>query len=165
MPCHVISCHVMPCHALSCYADCGVNQDVHVVVGTHALLAKTIEFKRLGLLIVDEEQRFGVTHKERLKKMRAEVDVLTLTATPIPRTLHLSLAGLRELSIIDTPPVDRQAIRTYVTRFDDDLLREAILRELARGAWLNEPPPGSSRMFTRLHHPDFDVGQGYCGGW
>ena len=106
---------------------------VDILIGTHRLLQRDVRFKNLGLIIVDEEQRFGVTHKERLKKMRAEVDVLTLTATPIPRTLHLSLAGLRELSIIDTPPVDRQAIRTYVTRFDDDLIRDAILRELRRG--------------------------------
>jgi len=106
---------------------------VDILIGTHRLLQRDLRFKDLGLIVVDEEQRFGVTHKERLKKMRAEVDVLTLTATPIPRTLHLSLAGLRELSIIDTPPVDRQAIRTYVTRFDDDLIRDAILRELRRG--------------------------------
>jgi transcription-repair coupling factor (superfamily II helicase) len=106
---------------------------IDVLIGTHRLLQRDLHFRNLGLVVVDEEQRFGVTHKERLKKMRAEVDVLTLTATPIPRTLHLSLAGLRDLSIIDTPPVDRQAIRTYVTRFDDDLIRDAILRELRRG--------------------------------
>ena len=106
---------------------------VDILIGTHRLLQRDLRFKNLGLIIIDEEQRFGVTHKERLKKMRAEVDVLTLTATPIPRTLHLSLAGLRELSIIDTPPVDRQAIRTYVTRFDEDLIRDAIMRELRRG--------------------------------
>ncbi|MDT8440669.1 MAG: transcription-repair coupling factor [Desulfuromonadales bacterium] len=106
---------------------------VDILIGTHRLLQRDVRFKELGLIIVDEEQRFGVAHKERLKKMRAEVDVLTLSATPIPRTLHLSLAGLRQLSIIDTPPVDRQAIRTYVTRFDDDLIRDAILREFRRG--------------------------------
>ncbi len=106
---------------------------VDILIGTHRLLQRDLHFKNLGLIVIDEEQRFGVTHKERLKKMRAEVDVLTLTATPIPRTLHLSLAGLRNLSIIDTPPIDRQAIRTYVTRFDDDLIRDAILRELRRG--------------------------------
>lgn len=106
---------------------------VDILIGTHRLLQRDLRFKNLGLIVIDEEQRFGVTHKERLKKMRAEVDVLTLTATPIPRTLHLSLAGLRELSIIDTPPVDRLAIRTYVTRFDDDLIRDAIMRELKRG--------------------------------
>ena len=106
---------------------------IDILIGTHRLLQRDLRFKNLGLIVVDEEQRFGVTHKERLKKMRAEVDVITLTATPIPRTLHLSLAGLRSLSIIDTPPVDRQAIRTYVTRFDEDLIRDSILRELRRG--------------------------------
>jgi transcription-repair coupling factor (superfamily II helicase) len=109
------------------------NGQVDILIGTHRLLQRDLRFKNLGLIIVDEEQRFGVTHKERLKKLRTEVDVLTLTATPIPRTLHLSLAGLRDLSIIDTPPVDRLAIRTYVTRFDDDLIRNAVMRELRRG--------------------------------
>ncbi|NJC87051.1 MAG: transcription-repair coupling factor [Desulfuromonas sp.] len=106
---------------------------VDILIGTHRLLQADVRFKDLGLVVVDEEQRFGVAHKERLKKLRAEVDLLTLTATPIPRTLHLSLTGIRDLSIIDTAPVDRQAIRTYVTRFDDDLVRDAILRELKRG--------------------------------
>ncbi|MEZ4483226.1 MAG: transcription-repair coupling factor [Syntrophotaleaceae bacterium] len=106
---------------------------VDILIGTHRLLQRDVRFKDLGLVVVDEEQRFGVTHKERLKKLRAEVDMLTLTATPIPRTLHMSLLGLRNLSVIDTPPVDRQAIRTYVTRFEDDLIRQAILRELRRG--------------------------------
>ena len=106
---------------------------VDILIGTHRLLQRDVAFRDLGLVVVDEEQRFGVTHKERLKKLRAEVDMLTLTATPIPRTLHMGLMGLRDLSVIDTPPVDRHAIRTYVTRFDDDLIREAIRRELARG--------------------------------
>jgi transcription-repair coupling factor (superfamily II helicase) len=106
---------------------------VDILIGTHRLLQRDVRFRDLGLLIIDEEQRFGVKHKEKLKRFRAEVDVLTLTATPIPRTLHLSLTGLRDLSIINTPPVDRQAIRTYVTKFDDDLIREAVLRELRRG--------------------------------
>jgi transcription-repair coupling factor (superfamily II helicase) len=106
---------------------------VDIVVGTHALLAKGISFKKLGLLVIDEEQHFGVTHKERLKEMRSEVHVLTLTATPIPRTLQLSLAGVRDLSIIATPPVDRLAIRTYVSEFDTITIREAILRERFRG--------------------------------
>jgi transcription-repair coupling factor (superfamily II helicase) len=106
---------------------------VDIVVGTHALLAKGITFKKLGLLIIDEEQHFGVTHKERLKEMRSEVHVLTLTATPIPRTLQLSLTGVRDLSIIATPPVDRLAIRTYVSEFDTITIREAILRERYRG--------------------------------
>ena len=106
---------------------------VSIVVGTHALLAKGVKFRDLGLLIIDEEQHFGVTHKERLKEMRSDVHVLTLTATPIPRTLQLGLAGVRDLSIIATPPVDRLAIRTYVTEFDALTLREALLREHYRG--------------------------------
>jgi transcription-repair coupling factor (superfamily II helicase) len=106
---------------------------VDVVIGTHRLLQKDVEFKDLGLVIVDEEHRFGVVHKERLKKLRQMVDVLSLTATPIPRTLHMSLVGIRELSIIETPPVDRLAIQTYVTRYDERLIRDAILRELERG--------------------------------
>ncbi len=106
---------------------------IDIVIGTHALLAKSIEFKRLGLVIVDEEQHFGVTHKERLKALRADVHVLTLTATPIPRTLQMAMSGLRELSVIQTPPVDRLAVRTYVTPFDGVVLREALLREHYRG--------------------------------
>ncbi len=106
---------------------------VDIVVGTHALLAKGVTFKQLGLLIIDEEQHFGVAHKERLKEMRSEVHVLTLTATPIPRTLQLSLTGVRDLSIIATPPVDRLAIRTYVSEFDGITIREALLRERFRG--------------------------------
>ncbi|WP_020677603.1 transcription-repair coupling factor [Geopsychrobacter electrodiphilus] len=106
---------------------------VDIVIGTHRLLQRDIRFKDLGLLVIDEEQRFGVSHKEKLKSLRAEVDTLTLTATPIPRTLHMSMAGMRDLSVIETPPIDRLAIRTYVTRFDDELIREAILRELRRG--------------------------------
>jgi transcription-repair coupling factor (superfamily II helicase) len=106
---------------------------VDIVVGTHALLAKGVSFKSLGLLIIDEEQHFGVAHKERLKEMRSEVHVLTLTATPIPRTLQLSLTGVRDLSIIATPPVDRLAIRTYVSEFDTVTIREALLRERFRG--------------------------------
>jgi len=107
--------------------------EVDVVIGTHRLLQKDIVFKDLGLLIVDEEQRFGVAHKERLKQFRAVVDILTLTATPIPRTLYMSLMGIRDLSIIDTPPVDRLAIKTFVSRSSDELIREAVLRELRRG--------------------------------
>ncbi|HEX8125843.1 MAG TPA: transcription-repair coupling factor [Allosphingosinicella sp.] len=106
---------------------------VDIVIGTHALLAKTVEFKNLGLVIVDEEQRFGVTHKERLKAMRANVHVLTLTATPIPRTLQMAMSGLRELSVIQTPPVDRLAVRTYVMPWDPVVIREALLREHFRG--------------------------------
>ena len=106
---------------------------VDIVIGTHALLAKSIRFKDLGLLVIDEEQHFGVQHKERLKQMRTDIHVLTLTATPIPRTLQLSLSGVRELSIIGTPPVDRLAIRTYVSEFDTVTIREALLREHYRG--------------------------------
>jgi transcription-repair coupling factor (superfamily II helicase) len=104
-----------------------------VVVGTHRLLSADVRFKDLGLLVIDEEQRFGVAHKERIKKTRTQVDVLTLTATPIPRTLHLAMAGLRDLSIIATPPADRRAVRTFVSRVDDDTIREALERELDRG--------------------------------
>jgi transcription-repair coupling factor (superfamily II helicase) len=106
---------------------------VDIVIGTHAILAKSIDFKRLGLVIVDEEQHFGVAHKERLKALRADVHVLTLTATPIPRTLQMAMSGLRELSVIQTPPVDRLAVRTYVTPWDGVVLREALLREHYRG--------------------------------
>jgi transcription-repair coupling factor (superfamily II helicase) len=106
---------------------------VDIVIGTHALLAKSVKFRNLGLLVIDEEQHFGVTHKERLKEMRSEVHVLTLTATPIPRTLQLSLSGVRDLSLIATPPIDRLAIRTYVSEFDTVTLREALLRERFRG--------------------------------
>ncbi len=106
---------------------------IDVVVGTHAVLAKTVEFKRLGLVVVDEEQRFGVTHKERLKTLRADVHVLTLTATPIPRTLQMAMSGIRELSVIQTPPVDRLAVRTYIMPWDPVVLREALLREHYRG--------------------------------
>ncbi|MEM8959664.1 MAG: transcription-repair coupling factor, partial [Pseudomonadota bacterium] len=106
---------------------------VDIVIGTHALLAKSVRFQNLGMLVIDEEQRFGVTHKERLKQLRSDVHVLTLTATPIPRTLQMSLAGVRDLSIIGTPPVDRLAIRTYVSEFDGVTIREALLREHYRG--------------------------------
>jgi len=106
---------------------------IDIVVGTHAVLAKSVEFKRLGLVIVDEEQRFGVTHKERLKALKSDVHVLTLTATPIPRTLQMAMSGLRELSVIQTPPVDRLAVRTYVMPWDPVVLREALLREHYRG--------------------------------
>ncbi len=106
---------------------------VDIVIGTHRLLQKDVVFRDLGLLIVDEEQRFGVAHKERIKKLKTSVDVITLSATPIPRTLHMSLSGIRDLSIMETPPLDRLSIRTYICKFDDDIIREAILRELRRG--------------------------------
>ncbi|QPC99812.1 transcription-repair coupling factor [Qipengyuania soli] len=107
--------------------------DIDIVVGTHAILSKQTEFKNLGLVIVDEEQRFGVNHKEKLKQLRADVHMLTLTATPIPRTLQMAMSGLRELSTIQTPPVDRLAVRTYVMEWDDMVMREALLREHHRG--------------------------------
>lgn len=106
---------------------------VDIVIGTHRLLQKSIQFKDLGLLIVDEEQRFGVTHKERLKQMRANVDCLTLTATPIPRTLHMSMMGVRDLSVIETPPENRFPVQTYVVEYNEGLIREALERELGRG--------------------------------
>lgn len=106
---------------------------IDILIGTHRILQRDVRFKDLGLVVVDEEQRFGVSHKEKLKQLRAEVDILTLSATPIPRTLHMSMTGIRDLSVIETAPVDRLAIRTYVTRFDDELIRQAILRELRRG--------------------------------
>ncbi|WP_187336072.1 transcription-repair coupling factor [Novosphingopyxis iocasae] len=106
---------------------------IDVVIGTHAILAKSVDFKRLGLVIVDEEQRFGVTHKERLKALKTDVHMLTLTATPIPRTLQMAMSGLRELSVIQTPPVDRLAVRTYVMPWDPVVMREALLREHYRG--------------------------------
>ena len=108
------------------------NQTIDIVVGTHRLLQKDVAFKDLGLVIIDEEQRFGVAHKEKLKKMRTLVDVLTLSATPIPRTLHLSLVGIRDLSVINTPPRDRVSIRTYVMEFDEDAIKTAVEKELAR---------------------------------
>ncbi|MCL2433009.1 MAG: transcription-repair coupling factor, partial [Clostridia bacterium] len=104
-----------------------------VVIGTHALLSASVEFKDLGLLVVDEEQRFGVNHKEKIKRMRANVDVLTLTATPIPRTLHMSMVGIRDLSVIDTPPEDRRPVQTFVMEYTDYIAREAIMREIGRG--------------------------------
>ena len=109
------------------------NGTVDIVIGTHRLLSKDVQFHDLGLLIIDEEQRFGVTHKEKLKRLKANVDVLTLTATPIPRTLHMSLLGVRDLSIIETPPENRFPVQTYVVEYSPSLVREAIERELARG--------------------------------
>jgi transcription-repair coupling factor (superfamily II helicase) len=104
-----------------------------ILIGTHRLLSKDVHFKHLGLLVVDEEQRFGVVHKERIKQLRVNVDVLTLSATPIPRTLQMAVSGIRDLSLITTPPVDRRAVRTFVTAYDDQVLKEAIGRELSRG--------------------------------
>jgi transcription-repair coupling factor (superfamily II helicase) len=135
---------------------------VDIVIGTHAVLADQVKFKNLGLLVIDEEQRFGVGHKERLKQMRSDIHVLTLTATPIPRTLQLSLTGVRDLSIIATPPVDRLAIRTYVSEFDTIALREALLREHYRGGQsffvvprIRDIPEMES--FLRDHVPEVSV--------
>ena len=126
---------------------------VDICVGTHRLVQKDIAFKDLGLVIVDEEQRFGVAHKERLKEMRREVDVLTLTATPIPRTLHLSLAGVRDMSRIETPPEERLPIKTYVSEFSDELIREAIRpRDRPPGPSILRPQPClQHRLHGRLY--------------
>ena len=107
--------------------------ELDVVIGTHSVLNKKIKCRRLGLLVVDEEQRFGVTHKEKIKQMKKDVDVLTLTATPIPRTLHMSLIGIRDMSVLEEPPMDRVPIQTYVMEYDEETVREAIRRELRRG--------------------------------
>ena len=109
------------------------NGRVDILIGTHRLLSKDIKFHDLGLLVVDEEQRFGVRHKERLKQMRREIDVLAMSATPIPRTLHMSLVGLRDMSVIETPPRDRMAIQTVVAKFDEKLIRSAVEVEMERG--------------------------------
>ena len=106
---------------------------VDIVIGTHRVLSKDLIFKDLGLLIVDEEQRFGVTHKEKIKQFKNTIDVLTLTATPIPRTLHMSLIGIRDMSVLEEPPVDRMPIQTYVMEYNEEMIREAINRESARG--------------------------------
>jgi transcription-repair coupling factor (superfamily II helicase) len=135
---------------------------IDIVIGTHALLGKSIRFKDLGLIVVDEEQHFGVAHKERLKQLRAEVHVLTLTATPIPRTLQLALSGVREMSIIATPPVDRLAVRTFVSPFDPVTVREALLRERYRGGQAFYICPriedlGEAKSFLDRHVPEVRV--------
>lgn len=124
---------------------------VDIIVGTHRILSKDLHFKNLGLLVVDEEQRFGVVHKERIKQLRTSVDVLTLTATPIPRTLQLAVGGLREMSIISTPPVNRRAIRTIVSRFEDSVLVEAIERELKRGGQVYYVYNRIEGLYERAH--------------
>jgi transcription-repair coupling factor (superfamily II helicase) len=141
--------------------------EIEVVIGTHAVLSKQVAFKDLGLVIVDEEQHFGVKHKEALKALRAEVHVLTLTATPIPRTLQMALSGLREMSIIATPPVDRLAVRTYVTPWDPVSIREALLREKYRGGQTYYVAPRIKDLpdlekFLREHVPEvnFVIGHG-----
>lgn len=120
---------------------------VDVVIGTHRVLSKDVEFKDLGLLIIDEEQRFGVTHKEKIKKLKENVDVLTLTATPIPRTLHMSLVGIRDMSVLEEPPVDRVPIQTYVMEYNEEMVREAINRELARNGQVYY-------VYNRVEHID-----------
>jgi transcription-repair coupling factor (superfamily II helicase) len=155
---HALSRFVSPKQAAKT-RDGMARGTVDIVVGTHALLAKNIRFQNLGLLIIDEEQHFGVGHKERLKQMRSDIHVLTLTATPIPRTLQLSLSGVRDLSIIGTPPVDRLAIRTYVSEFDAVTIREALLREHYRGGQSFYVVPRISDLpeieqFLRDHVPE-----------
>lgn len=142
------------------------NGTLDIIVGTHALLAKSIHFKDLGLLIIDEEQHFGVAHKERLKELRAEVHVLTLSATPIPRTLQLAMTGVRELSIIATPPVDRLAVRSFVSPFDPLVVREALLRERYRGGQSFYVVPriddlAEVRAFLEKNVPEVRVGVGH----
>ncbi len=140
--------------------------EIDIIIGTHRLLSNDIHFKDLGLLVVDEEQRFGVRHKERIKQMRANVDVLTMTATPIPRTLHMALAGIRDLSVIDTPPEDRVPIKTYVVPYDDQIIREAVLRELDRGGqiyFLHNRVQSIYYVAERLRQlvPEAEIGVGH----
>ena len=104
-----------------------------IIIGTHRLLSKDIVFADLGLIVIDEEQRFGVKHKEKLKELKTKVDVLTLTATPIPRTLHMSMLGIRDLSVIETPPTNRYPVQTYVLENNVTVIRDAVLREMDRG--------------------------------
>ena len=148
-------------------AKAGIKDgSIDIVIGTHALLGKAIGFQRLGLLIVDEEQHFGVAHKERLKQLRADVHVLTLTATPIPRTLQLALSGVRDLSIIATPPVDRLAVRTYISPFDPVIIREALLRERYRGGQSFYVVPRISDLeevteFLTEHTPELKIARAH----
>jgi transcription-repair coupling factor (superfamily II helicase) len=149
----------VPAKEASATRDGLAKGTVDICIGTHALLAKGVSFANLGLLVIDEEQHFGVNHKERLKELRSDIHVLTLTATPIPRTLQLSLTGVRDLSIIQTPPVDRLAIRTYVSEFDTLTLREALLRERFRGGQSFFVVPRISDLpeveeFLRSHVPE-----------
>ena len=125
--------------------------DVDVVIGTHRLLSKDVQFKELGIVVVDEEQRFGVAHKERLKQLKKRVDVLTLSATPIPRTLNMSLSGLRDMSLIETPPRDRLAIQTQVVQFSENVIKSAIELELGRGGqvFLHPQSGGNDRNDCR----------------
>ncbi len=158
-----------PEHVRAVLKDAAAGK-VDILIGTHRLLAADVSFKELGVVVVDEEQRFGVAHKERLKKLRKLVDVLTLTATPIPRTLHMSLAGARDLSIIATPPEDRRAIRTFVMKFDPQAIKEAIDTELKRGGQVffvhnRVKSIGSMRKFLEelMPHVRFAVAHGQMG--
>ena len=140
-----------------------VNGDVDVIIGTHRLLQKDINFKKLGLLIVDEEQRFGVAHKERIKEMKNNIDVLTLTATPIPRTLHMSLIGVRDMSIIEHPPKDRFPVTTYVMEHNDEVINDAIIKEVGRGGqvyYLHNRVQSIFKLAARLaeRFPDLRIG-------
>src|SRR3972149_2212664 len=126
--------------------------EVDIIIGTHRLIQKDVKFKDLGLIVIDEEQRFGVAHKEYLKKMRQEVDVLTLSATPIPRTLYMAMGGIRDMSTMDTPPEERLPIKTYVSEFDDRLVREAISREIERGGQVYF-------VHNRVHNIDLIAGK------
>ena len=131
------------------------NGSIDICIGTHRLLQKDVIFKNLGLLIIDEEQRFGVSHKEHLKKLREQVDVLTLSATPIPRTLHMSLVGVRDMSVIETPPENRLPIKTYVAEYNDQLVREAILRELERNGqvfFVHNRVQGIAAIAAKINH-------------
>src|SRR6266581_484659 len=125
---------------------------IDIVIGTHRLLQKDVSFKDLGLVVIDEEQRFGVAHKEHLKKMRREVDVLTLSATPIPRTLYMALGALRDMSTMETPPEERLPIKTYVSEFDERLVRETVVREIERGGQVYF-------VHNRVHNIDMIAGK------
>ena len=142
------------------------NGNVDLVIGTHRLLSSDIQFKDLGLLVIDEEQRFGVRHKERLKELRSNVDVLTLSATPIPRTLNMSLTGIKDISLIEEPPGDRLPVNTFVTPYDEEVLRNAIERELARGGQVfvvNNRITGINQIAETINRlvPDAAVGIGH----
>jgi transcription-repair coupling factor (superfamily II helicase) len=139
------------------------NGSIDICIGTHRLVQRDVEFKNLGLVVIDEEQRFGVAHKERLKQLRREVDVLTLTATPIPRTLHMGLVGVRDMSVLETAPEARLPVRTYVTEYDDGLVQEAILREIDRGGqvyFVNNRVQGIETIANRLRRlvPEAQIG-------
>ncbi|HEV7664610.1 MAG TPA: TRCF domain-containing protein, partial [Chloroflexota bacterium] len=142
------------------------NGTIDICIGTHRLVQRDVEFKNLGLVVIDEEQRFGVAHKERLKQLRKEVDVLTLTATPIPRTLHMGLVGVRDMSVLETAPEARLPVRTYVTEYDDGLVQEAILREIDRGGqvyFVNNRVQGIETIANRLRKlvPDARIAVGH----